>query len=337
MTSTFDLKRLSPSIALFVALLCSSAVLAQEDASALRHRAQDFFKPLPDRMPGSESDTPEMVKLGEKLFEEKRLSKNDSQSCASCHSVSGRMGGVDNEATSRGAFGKRGGRNAPTVFNAGFHMAQFWDGRAATLEDQAKGPVLNPIEMSMPSESEVVAKLAAIKEYGPLFKAAFPGSSNPIDYNNMARAIAAFERTLITRDRFDDFLKGSNKALSQKELKGLRLFMDTGCTTCHNGPVVGANTYQKMGLVNAYTRSTDAGRSEVTKDPDDKYKFKVPSLRNIAITWPYFHDGSEATLAGAVKLMGHLQLGKELNPDEVDAITAFLGSMTDKKRASVRR
>lgn len=304
------------------------------DAGEMRKKAVEaLFAPLPDKMPGGEKDTPALVKLGEKLFEEKRMSANDSQSCASCHSVKGGKAGVDNQATSPGAFGKRGGRNSPTVLNAGFHLAQFWDGRAATLEDQAKGPVLNPIEMAMPSASQVEDKLSKIPEYAPLFKKAFPGEARPLNYDNVARAIAAFERTLITRDRFDDFLKGSDKALSQAELKGLGLFVDVGCTTCHNGPVVGGNSFQKMGLVNPYTRSSDPGRSEVTKDNDDKFKFKVPSLRNIALTGPYFHDGSEATLSGAVKQMAHLQLGRQLTDEEANSIAAFLGSMSDKKLA----
>lgn len=243
---------------------------------------------------------------------------------------------MDNEATSPGAFGKRGGRNSPTVLNAGLQLAQFWDGRAADLVAQAKGPILNPGEMAMPSEAEVVKKLGAAKDYPPLFDKAFSGAGSKISYENIAQAIAAFERTLITRDRFDDFLKGSDKALSALELKGANLFLTTGCTTCHTGPLIGGGMYMKVGLVNPYENTTDLGRFEVTKDNDDKFKFKVPTLRNIALTAPYFHDGKIATLPDAVKKMAWLQLGKELKDDEIKAIVAFLGSLTDKSRASAK-
>jgi len=299
----------------------------------LRANAKQLLGTLPDKMPGGEKDTPAMVQLGRELFFEKDLSMNRSQSCNTCHEVDRNRGGVDNEPTSDGAFGKPGGRNSPTVLNAGFQLAQFWDGRAATLEDQAKGPVLNPIEMAMPAEKEVIARLKASKTYPKLFQQAFPGAAEAITYGNFARAVAAFERTLITHDRFDDFLKGNDQALSQTELKGLDLFLNTGCTTCHNGPVLGGNTYQKMGLVNAY-ETKDLGRFEATKDEDDKLKFKVPVLRNIALTHPYFHDGSQAKLEDAVAKMGWLQLGKQLTPDEVKSLVAFLQTLTDKPRAA---
>jgi cytochrome c peroxidase len=309
----------------------AAQAMSKDDIAALRKAALEVIQPIPDKMPGSENDTKALISLGEKLYFEKNLSMNKSQSCNSCHMVDKGRGGVDNEPTSPGAFGKRGGRNSPTTLNAGFQFAQFWDGRAATLEDQAKGPVLNPIEMAMPSTDVVIERLSADKTYTKMFKSAFPKDANPINYDNYAKAVGAFERTLITRDRFDDFLKGSDKALSTVELKGLKTFLDTGCTTCHNGPVIGGNSFMKLGLVNAYP-SEDKGREEVTKDPNDRHKFKVPMLRNIAITGPYFHDGSIKSLSEAVEKMAWHQLGQKLEKDKVDSIVAFLGSLTDKKR-----
>jgi cytochrome c peroxidase len=306
---------------------------APKAAAELRKAALAVIAPLPDRVPGAENDSRERIALGRTLFHEKRLSVNESQSCNSCHRVDAGLGGVDNEAFSPGAFGKRGGRNAPTVLNAGFHVAQFWDGRAATLEDQAKGPVLNPVEMAMPNETEVVQRLSKDKQYPALFAAAFAGEKSPITYDNMAKAIAAFERTLVTRDRFDDFLKGDDQALSGVERKGLELFMATGCTTCHNGPLLGGNAYHKLGLVNPYPNLKDKGREEITKDENDRFKFKVPSLRNIGLTAPYFHDGAASSLGRAVEDMGLLQLGKQLTAEETQAVVAFLHSLSDKARA----
>lgn len=309
-----------------------AAQAAELDAKALRTLALDFVNPIPDKMPGAEADTPALVRLGKELYFEKALSKNNSQSCNTCHMVDDNKAGVDNEPTSKGAFGERGGRNSPTTLNAGFQLAQFWDGRAEDLKAQAKGPVLNPVEMAMPAEAEVVKRLAAMPKYVGLFKDAFPGVADAVTYDNMAHAIAAFERTLVTRDRFDDFLKGNDKSLTSVELKGLNEFLTQGCTTCHYGPVMGGQVYQKVGLVNPFP-TEDKGRFDVTKDEDDEYKFKVPMLRNIAITQPYFHKGQIATLEDAVRKMGWHQLGKELTDEQVTSLVAFLKTLTDKPRA----
>lgn len=319
------------AIAATVYLPASAGAAAASEVRASAKAA--FIVPLPDKAPGAEQDTPALVTLGKKLYLDKRLSVNNSQSCNSCHNVEGKGAGVDNQPTSPGAFGKRGGRNSPTVLNAGFAFAQFWDGRAADLVAQAKGPILNPGEMAMPSEGEVVKKLKATSDYPALFDKAFTGAGDKLTYDNLARAIAAFERTLVTRDRFDDLLKGNDRALTALELKGADLFLKTGCTTCHTGPLIGGNMYMKVGLVNPY-ETADLGRYEVTKDNDDKFKFKVPTLRNIALTAPYFHDGKIATLPEAVKKMAWHQLGKELKDDETSAIVAFLSSLSDKARAS---
>ncbi len=316
----------------FASVAGQAAEASKPDASQLRERAKALFGTLPDKMPGAEKDTPELVALGRDLYFDKRLSVNDSQSCNTCHAVDNNRGGVDNEPTSPGAFGKRGGRNSPTVLNAGFQLAQFWDGRAADLAAQAKGPVLNPIEMGMPDDKAVIAKLSTAPEYKAAFEKVF-GSSGALNYDNVANAIAAFERTLITRDRFDDFQKGDDKALTEKELKGLDTFVSVGCIACHNGPLLGGNSYQKLGLVHPF-EGKDLGRFDVTKDEADKHKFKVPMLRNIAITGPYFHDGRATTLADAVREMGWLQLGRKLTDEEVESIVAFLHTLTDKPRAA---
>ena len=320
------------------ALTASVLVLASAHAATpaeLRSGALKVLAPIPDKMPGSETDTPARVKLGRDLFFEKKLSANNTQSCNSCHAVDKGRGGVDNEPTSPGAFGKRGGRNSPTVLNAGFHVAQFWDGRAKTLEDQAKGPVLNPGEMAMPSEAAVIAKLKAEKKYVGAFKKAFPGEADPVTYDNFAKAVGSFERTLRTHDRFDDFLKGDDKALTAAELKGLDTFLTIGCTTCHAGPLLGGNDFKKLGILNAYENTADKGRIEVTKEDYDEFVFKVPSLRNIALTAPYFHDGSQKTLEQTVQKMAWLQLGKKLSDDETASLTAFLRALSDKKRGAV--
>jgi cytochrome c peroxidase len=295
--------------------------------------ARELFERLPEKMPGSENDTAARVELGRKLYFETAISINRTQSCNSCHRLDEKLGGVDNLPTSKGAEGEFGGRNAPTTLNAGLHIAQFWDGRAPDLAAQAKGPVLNPIEMGMSSE-EMVLKRLEEAGYRGQFQAAFPDADPPLTYDNYAEAVAAFERTLITRDRFDDFLGGKVDALTTVEKAGLRSFTEIGCVDCHNGALLGGDSYEQMGQANEYVNKKDLGRFDVTKDEEDKLVFKVPSLRNIALTAPYFHDGQAETLAEAVKQMAWLQLDEELNAQQVEPIVAFLGSLTDKERAA---
>jgi cytochrome c peroxidase len=308
---------------------------ADPSTTALRAKAKELLGPIPDRMPGGEADTPARVELGRKLYFEKKLSIDNTLSCNSCHRIDEFRGGVDNEPTSPGFKAQRGDRNSPTTLNAGFHFAQFWDGRAENLKAQAKGPVLNPVEMAMPAEAEVIKRLKADTTYPKVFAQAFPGATDPVNYDNMAEAIAAFERTLITRDRFDDFQKGDDQALTAAELKGLQLFTTIGCTTCHVGPLIGGNSYQKIGLIHPY-ETKDLGREQATKEEEDRGRFKVPSLRNIAITAPYFHDGKIATLRDAVVKMAYHQLDKKLSDDEVEVLVAYLYSLTDKPRVVTR-
>ena len=311
--------------------LCAADTAAATSTSALRAKAKELFGPIPDKMPGSESDTPARIELGRKLYFEKKLSIDSTLSCNSCHRIDEFRGGVDNEPTSPGFKNQRGDRNSPTTLNAGFHFAQFWDGRAENLKAQAKGPVLNPVEMAMPAEAEVIKRLKADPAYPAMFAKAFPEAAGAITYDNMAEAIAAFERTLITRDRFDDFQKGDDQALTAAELKGLQIFATIGCTTCHVGPLIGGNSYQKIGLIHPY-ETKDLGREAATKEEEDRGRFKVPSLRNIALTAPYFHDGKVATLRDAVVKMAYHQLDKKLTDDEVNVIVAYLYALTDKPR-----
>lgn len=333
MKRSLGLTVLGMSVAL--ALAGAGQVTAADEGQNLLAEAQKQFKPLPDKMPGGENDTAAKIELGKKLYNEAKISINGTQSCNSCHRVDGIRAGVDNEPTSPGAEGKRGGRNSPTTLNAGFHVAQFWDGRAADLAAQAKGPVLNPIEMGMPNEAAVLEELKKAGYEEP-FKKAFPDAAEALTYDNYAQAVAAFERTLITHDRFDDFLGGNDKALRDREKKGLAEFIKVGCADCHQGALLGGDRYEKMGQAKDYANKEDLGRFEVTKKDEDKFVFKVPSLRNIALTGPYFHDGKAATLRDAVSQMADLQVGEELNDQQVASIVAFLGSLSDKARVKPR-
>jgi cytochrome c peroxidase len=327
---------LSSVAVLLGASLSRSLADTTPNAAELRAKTKAFIQPLPDKMPGAEKDQPVQIELGQKLYFDKQLSVNGKQSCNDCHMVDQNRAGVDNEPTSPGAHGKRGDRNSPTTLNAGFHVAQFWDGRAKDLAEQAKGPVLNPVEMAMPDEKEVVKRLEADAQYPKLFKAAFPDQDKPINYDNFARAVAAFERTLITHDRLDDFLKGDDQALTAQERVGLNMFLSIGCTTCHVGPTIGGSMYQKVGLVHPYANTNDVGRMKITADNGDQFHFKVPSLRNVALTYPYFHDGQASDLNSAVKQMAYMQLGKELTDQELASLTAFLGSLSDKTRKAAK-
>jgi cytochrome c peroxidase len=283
-----------------------------------------FFRP-PAKAAKAPVDTPEQVALGRKLFFEKRLSKNHDISCNSCHDLA--TFGVDGKVTSEGHKGQKGNRNAPTVFHAAGHVAQFWDGRAATLEEQASGPMTNPVEMAMPGDKQILATLNSIPQYVEEFKASFPGDKKPVSVSNAGRAIAAFERKLLTTSRFDKFLAGDEKALTEQERRGLDLFASAGCTTCHNGPSVGGTSFQKLGVIEDYP-TEDQGRFSVTKNEEDLRKFRVPALRNVEKTGPWFHDGSVKDLPTAVRLMAKHQLGTSFSDAEVEDIVAFLKSLT---------
>lgn len=264
--------------------------------------------------------------LGRMLFYEPRLSKNGTVSCNSCHSLTNY--GVDGKRVSTGHEGQRGARNSPTVYHAAGQIAQFWDGRAVDVEEQAKGPVLNPVEMAMSSEKEVVANLRTIAGYDGPFRRAFPGEAQPITFDNMAKAIGVFERKLVTPSRWDRFLQGDRRAITQEEMAGHHEFMHGGCATCHNGAYVGGRMFQKLGAEKPWPATADLGRIEVTKSAADRMVFKVPTLRNVEKTGPYFHDGGVATLDEAVRLMGEYQLGARLEERQIRRIVAWLRTLT---------
>jgi len=314
---------------LFLILFLIIPAAFSQDADLVK-QANQYFKPLPNAMPAPADNptTHEKVVLGKMLYFEPRLSKGDTISCNSCHNLA--TGGVDNLPTSMGHLAQFGPRNAPTVLNAGLEFAQFWDGRAPSLEEQAKGPILNPVEMAMPDREMVLSRIRTIPEYVEKFKKAFPDDKDPITYDNIARAIAAFERTLLTPSRFDDFLKGKFDALTGREKDGLGLVIKKGCIICHNGVGAGGGMFQKFGIRDRYEYSDDQGRYNVTKNEADKYFFKVPMWRNVTLTAPYFHDGSIWDLSEAVRIMGRIQLGAKLTDDEVDSIVAFLHSLEGK-------
>jgi len=285
------------------------------------------FQPVPEVVESKENPvTPAKVELGRMLYFEPRLSKNHDVSCQTCHQLSAY--GVENEPTSTGHRGQRGTRNAPTVYNAALHFRQFWDGRAPSLEEQAKGPMTNPVEMAMPNAARIVTTLKSIPAYVEHFRDAFPGEADPVTLDNAAKAIGAFERKLLTPSRWDAFLKGQRDALNEPEIVGLRTFIEVGCQTCHFGPGMGGGMFQKLGLVMPWHDARDLGRFELSKQDSDRQVFKVPSLRNIDKTAPYYHDGSIATLDEAVRQMGQHQLGKQLTDAQVASIVTFLKATT---------
>lgn len=319
-----------------ILLLIPVMGMGQNDGteSILMRQAKAFFGNLPQTMPGGEKDTPALLALGKMLYFEKGISVNKTQACNDCHRIDEKRGGVDNLPTSPGAVGTLGTRNSPTSLNAGFQISQFWDGRSPDLADQAKGPILNPVEMGMPDAQKVIDTLKEIKVYQKAFSKAFPREKDPITYDNSAKAIAAYERTFITHDRFEQFMAGDENALTEPEKKGLDVFMNQGCIRCHGGPLLGGMLYQKVGIYHHYKNEKDLGRYDVTQNETDKYVFKVAMLRNITLTSPYFHDGDVATLAEAVDLMAWMQLGTELPVEDIDAILRFFTALTDIERVT---
>ncbi|PUZ25328.1 cytochrome-c peroxidase [Chitinophaga parva] len=299
---------------------------------SLMQLARNTFRRLPTIAESkTNSLTPEKIRLGKVLFFDTRLSKTGTQSCNSCHNL--QTYGVDNLPSSVGDAGGKGDRNSPTVFNAALQNMQFWDGRAADVEEQAGMPILNSAEMAIPHEGFLINRLSSIKLYQDLFQAAFPGEKKPVTYKNLEKAIGAFERTLLTPSRFDSYMEGDTRALTTEEKSGLRLFVESGCSSCHNGVGIGGSMMQKFGLVTDYRTLTmgpmaDEGRKQVTHREQDKDIFKVPQLRSVAGTFPYFHDGSIADLDSAVKIMGKAQLNRNLSSEQARQITAFLNSLS---------
>jgi cytochrome c peroxidase len=312
--------------------LCCIPLIA---TSAILWAQMPSHVPIPKDNP----QTREKIELGKQLFFDPRLSVTGTVSCNSCHNVM--SNGTDNRPVSLGAHGKPGDRNAPTVFNAAFRSVQFWDGRAASLEDQAKGPPMNPVEMAMPSEQMIEERIGSIPGYRREFEKVF-GGSQPVTFDNIAKAIASFERTLITPGSpYDRYMAGDKAALSPEAQRGLKLFESTGCTACHSGPMfsgptqpMGTGFYMKFPLfsdnpyVKQYNLAEDLGRYQVTHQEQDQHMFVVPSLRNVEVTAPYFHNGSVKTLDEAVRVMARTQLNKTLDEKDVQDMVAFLDSLT---------
>ncbi len=343
-------------IALTAAMVAGALIVAQAVKAETAHgrasgatpsaddtlwqRATQLFKPLPPAVPNPDGrTTAAKIALGKTLYFDNKLSQSGNVSCNSCHSLA--TFGVDNLPTSPGDAGEHGARNSPTVLNAALHAAQFWDGRADDVEAQAGMPVLNPVEMAIPSRQFLVDRLSEYPDYELRFAKAFPGEEGGLTYRNIQRALAAFERTLLTPSRFDLYLVGDKQALTARELEGMKTFIGYGCTSCHNGVTLGGHIFRKFGLNEDYwvhTRSSeiDEGRFKITGEAGDKYVFKVASLRNVAETWPYFHDGSVETLDEAVRVMVQLQIGVEMADEDVANLVAFLGSLTGEVPASAR-
>lgn len=286
--------------------------------------AEEPIKPIKAAVPKDKG----MVELGKMLFFDPRLSKSGFISCNSCHNLS--MGGTDNIKTSIGHKWQQGPINAPTVLNSSMNLAQFWDGRAKGLKEQAGGPIANPGEMAF-THKLAVDVLHSIPQYRGRFKQVFGAEKISIDM--VTDAIAAFEETLVTPDsRFDKWLKGDKEAITQAELEGYKLFKESGCASCHHGTAVGGTSFKKLGVLAPYkTESKAEGRKEVTGKNTDRFVFKVPTLRNIELTYPYFHDGAVATLEEAVNKMGQLQLGVDFSTEENAKIVAFLKTLTGKQ------
>lgn len=305
------------------------ATRALAESPSMHEAAMIVFKPLPAQYDVADNPTtPAKVELGRYLFFDKRLSKSQALSCASCHELS--RYGVDGLPKSPGHKGQRGRRNAQSVFNTGSHVGLFWDGRAASLEAQARGPLLDPGEMAMVDEAAVVAVVRSIPGYAPLFSKAFPDAKEPISFDTITKAIAAFERTLVTPSPFDTYLRGNEKALSEEERQGLLTFMSLGCMVCHKGEGIGGGMYQALGFAVRVPPEfmADVGRFEVTKKDEDRNRFRVPSLRNVEKTAPYLHDGSLPTLEETIVFMGKYQLGKDVTNEEVASIVRFLKALT---------
>ncbi len=331
-------ERIEMVVVVVLACLVAGAT-AQTPPVELQRTARALFEPLP-AVAGSPANpvTDAQVALGKMLFTEPRLSGSGVLSCASCH-VLGRYG-TDGLPTAIGDHWQHAIRNTLSVFNVGTQSVLFWDGRASTLEEQVEGHLLNPLQMAAPDEAFVVDRIASIPGYAPLFRAAFPEAADAVTYANIAEAISAFERTLSTPSRFDSYLRGDLTALSETESEGLQAFIRNGCAGCHRGPALGGERLARFGIVEGYWEATrqfvssatptmtmDVGRYAVTHEPGDLYQFKVPALRNVTQTYPYFHDGSVWNLRDAIQVMARVQLDKELPESDVDHLLEFLATL----------
>ncbi|RRD88891.1 cytochrome-c peroxidase [Conchiformibius steedae] len=336
---TTSILRYGALLAVLAAAACSpenntkSAKPNPEEIELLT-QAQGIFQPLPSFEEANKEHhlNDDQVKLGQQLWYDTRLSLGNDISCNTCHLLT--THGVDNKPTSPGHNGAPGVRNSPTVLNAFLLKTQFWDGRAPNIEEQAKHPIINPIEMAMPNHEEVERKIAAIPGYVKQFQSAYAQNGGKVSINNIAHALGAFQRTLLTPSRWDSYLKGDTNALNEQEKRGIKSFINNGCVACHSGVTLGGDLFQKFGLVKGpywdliHSKNRDEGVFDITKKEEDRFVFRVAGLRNVGKTAPYFHNGSIADLGEAVSIMGEAQLGKTLSKQDVDDIVAFLHSTT---------
>ena len=328
------LKLVATFFAFSIVAFSANMVIAASADEELMSQSKTIFGPLPSSMPSAENPiTPAKVKLGHILFWEPRISSDGTVSCVKCHPMS--LYAADGLRKALGNHCKENPRNSPSIFNAASEIAAHWIGNRMNVEDQAKQALIGPPAYGMPSYEAVEKILKGIKGYVVLFQNAFPGEKDPVTADNFAKAVGAFERTLVTPAPFDDFMNGNARALTEQQKRGLKTFIGAACITCHQSPYLGGQLYQKFGVFQPYelfTKSAqvDEGHSAVTKNPADKFFFKVPVLRNVAETPPYFHDGSVDKLEDAVVIMAKVQLAKNLTADQVADITAFLKSLTGK-------
>lgn len=334
----------TPAPARFAALLFGFASLLLGGEARTQYQPQDMnneefqrfaaynFRAIPDEVPGADNDTPQRVALGEALYHDTNLSKNRNISCASCHPVKNGGAGMDGLPTSPGTAGEFGSRNTPTVLNSAFHRVLFWDGRANSLEEQAIEPLLNPIEMGLQSEEQLLARVRENARYPALFAAAFQGQAEPLTVANIVLSIGAFERSLVSRSRYDEYASGNIDALNAQEVRGLKTFVVHDCKECHGGVFFGGNNSDRLGIKHPFPDQEDLGQFLISGLESEKMRFKVASLRNVGLTAPYFHNGKVKTLEEAVRLMGWHQKGVRLSDEEVADIVAFLHSLSDQSR-----
>lgn len=319
-------------VTLFLILSFATPALASNGDEALLNQAKHIFGSLPKAMVSEKNPiTPGKVTLGKVLFYETRISVDGTVSCARCHLIG--LYATDGLKKAIGNNCKVNPRNAPTIFNAAGQISEHWIGNRTDVEDQAKQAVIGPPSFGMPSYEAVEKRLKGVKGYAALFQKAFPGEKDPVNVDNFAKAVGAFERTLVVPSRFDAFVTGDPAALTDLQKRGLKTFIETGCITCHSSPYVGGQMYQKFGVFEPYwqytkSKDVDQGRYVVTNNEGDKYVFKVPMLRNVEMTSPYFHDGSVDHLHDAVRIMGKVQLEKTLSDQQIEDIILFLKSLT---------
>ncbi len=323
-------------IIMLISISCSEAnkpIIPSKIETSLHQKANAYISPLPSFDIDNKSDLEVLrINLGKKLFLDSLLSFNQTQNCSTCHILD--KYGVDNKRVSEGDNGRTGTRNTPTIYNASLQFAQFWDAHVKTIEEQASGPLFGTDEMGLPDTTFLINRLKNESNYLVLFDLAYPDKDTTITIETIVNSLGEFQKTLITSgDRFDKYLKGDYNAISQQEKSGLNLFIDKGCIPCHSGSLIGGNMEQKFSIYGYYwdyTGSTffDKGKYKHTKEDNDKFVFKVPSLRNVTMTYPYFHDGSVDNLAKAIQIMAQSELNTTLTEEEVEDIEAFLGSLT---------